>query len=113
MRIGNRQFGKSRTQHGLRTELAAQIAAGKDRQGVIDYFVTKYGSQEVLAEPIDKGFNRLAWLLPYATGVLGVAAIGGVAWRWSRRGAQAADETAAPASAEMEARLDDELRDLD
>ena len=28
----------------------------------------KYGSQEVLAAPIDKGFNRLAWLLPYAVG---------------------------------------------
>ena len=97
----------------MRVELAGLVAKGLTNDQIIEYFVQKYGSQEVLAEPIDKGFNRLAWLLPYATGVLGVAAIGGVAWRWSRRGAQAADETAAPASAEMEARLDDELRDLD
>ena len=26
---------------------------------------TKYGSQEMLGAPIDKGFNRLAWLFPY------------------------------------------------
>ena len=97
----------------MRVELAGLVAKGLTNDQIIEYFVQKYGSQEVLAEPIDKGFNRLAWLLPYATGVLGVAAIGGVAWRWSRRGAQTADETAAPASAEMEARLDDELRDLD
>ena len=98
----------------MRAELSAQIEAGKDKQGVIDYFVKKYGSQEVLAQPIDEGFNRLAWFLPYLTGVLGVAVIGGVALRWSRRGAHnSADAQPATMDAAMESRLDDELRDLD
>ena len=30
--------------------------------------VEKYGSQQFLAAPIDKGFNRLAWLFPYLLG---------------------------------------------
>ncbi len=97
-----------------RAELASLIQSGKTRQEIIDFEVKKYGSQEVLAQPIDKGFNRLAWLLPYFTGALGMAAIGGVAWRWSRRGAAATPaESAAPLNAAMESRLDDELRDLD
>ena len=98
----------------MRAELAAEIGKGKDKQGIISYFVTKYGSQEVLAQPIDEGFNRLAWFLPYLTGMLGVAAIGGVALRWSRRGTHnLADASPAPMDAAMESRLNDELRDLD
>ena len=98
----------------MRGELSTLVQAGKNRTEIIDAFVTKYGSQEVLAQPIDKGFNRLAWLLPYLTGMIGIAAIGGVALRWSRRGAHSpAAATAAPMDAAMESRLDDELRDLD
>jgi len=98
----------------MRDEIARVAAQGKTYDEIIEYFVAKYGSQEVLASPIDKGFNRLAWFLPYAAGLLGVVIVGGVAVRWSRRsGAQAAAEAPAPVSAELESRLDDELRDLD
>ena len=99
----------------MRAEVAALAAAGRSYDEIINYYVEKYGSQEPLASPIDKGFNRLAWLLPYALGAAGVVVIGGVALRWSRRGSVvAADETpVAPANAALESRLDDELRDLD
>jgi cytochrome c-type biogenesis protein CcmF len=96
----------------MRAEVATLVEAGKTREEVIAFYVKKYGSQEVLAEPIDQGFNRLAWLLPYVTGLLGVMVIGGVAWKWSRRDMRN-EETAAPANPELEARLNDELRDLD
>lgn len=113
---GRKRIGECTCQYAadMRAELSTQIQAGKDKQGVIAYFVTKYGSQEVLAQPIDEGFNRLAWFLPYLTGVLGVAAIGGVALRWSRRGSHNSAATQpATMDAAMESRLDDELRDLD
>jgi cytochrome c-type biogenesis protein CcmH/NrfF len=97
----------------MRRELATLVEVGKTRDEIINHFVTKYGSQEVLASPIDKGFNRLAWLLPYGLGGLGIVLVGGTAVRWSRRNTAA--ETIAPAAAapELERRLDDELRDLD
>ena len=98
----------------MRAEVASLVAAGKTHDDIINYYVEKYGSQEPLAAPIDKGFNRLAWLLPYAVGAAGVLAIGGVALRWSRRGATSAG--ASPirrTDAARESRLDDELRDLD
>ena len=74
----------------MRAEIATQVASGADREKVVQYFVTKYGSQEVLAAPIDQGFNRLAWLLPYGVGLAGVMMIGTLALRWSRRPVAAA-----------------------
>ena len=63
---------------------------------MIDYYIAKYGSQEPLAQPIDKGFNRLAWAVPYMLGATGLLVTGLVAVRWTRRGAtaRAADASA-------------------
>jgi len=74
--------------------------------------VTKYGDQRMLGAPIDKGFARLAWLFPYLVGATGAVAVGFAAVRWSRHAEHTAD--AAPAvDAEIDERIDDELRDLD
>ena len=100
----------------MRGEVARLLDEGKTRQEVLDYFVAKYGSQEPLASPIDKGFNRAAWLLPYVLGATGAAMVAFVAVKWSRReedpGAPDAP-AASSADSELQARLDDELRDLD
>ena len=75
------------------------------------------GSQEPLAEPIDRGFNRLAWAVPYLVGAGGLAFIGTVAVKWSRRrdadDAQPGVAGERVADSALESRLDDELRDLD
>ncbi|HEX6211692.1 MAG TPA: cytochrome c-type biogenesis CcmF C-terminal domain-containing protein, partial [Methylomirabilota bacterium] len=97
-----------------RAELASLVEKGLTEPQIIDYYIAKYGSQEPLAAPLDQGFNRLAWLVPYAMGVGGFALVGIVAVRWSRRRVA----TAAPASPRehdeaLETRLDDELRNLD
>jgi cytochrome c-type biogenesis protein CcmF len=100
------------TSHQMRGELAALIDQGKTHDEIIQAFIAKYGSEEMLGAPIDKGFNRLAWLLPYAFGASGAVMIGFAAIRWSRR--PQAEATTAPAvDPDVEARLDDELRDLD
>jgi len=100
---------------GQREEIAGLVAQGKTFDEVVDYFVKKYGSQEVLAMPIDEGFNRLAWAFPYLAGLAGIVLVGGIAVRWSRRsdGLTSAPVPAAPANAELESKLDDALRDLD
>ncbi len=101
----------------MRAELAQLVADGKSEQEIVDYYLAKYGSQEPLAEPIDRGFNRLAWAVPYLLGAGGLALVGTVAVKWSRR---RDTEDAKPvvagdrvADSELESRLDDELRDLD
>jgi cytochrome c-type biogenesis protein CcmF len=99
------------TSHQMRGELAALIDQGKNHDQIIQAFITKYGSEEMLGAPIDKGFNRLAWLVPYLLGASGAAAIGFAAVKWSRKPA-AQEENVAIDSA-LEERIDDELRDLD
>ena len=66
----------------------------------------------MLAAPIDQGFNRLAWAVPYVVGVLMLGAVFFSARRWSRTRPQdvAAD---APLDPTLNERLDDELRNLD
>jgi cytochrome c-type biogenesis protein CcmF len=105
--------------HGLREQepkIDAMLAQGKSADEVRAAFAAEYGDA-VLLEPPDRGFNRLAWLLPYMVGGAGATAIGLVAWKWSRRPIDmpaAATANAAPAEdAALSERLDDELRDLD
>jgi cytochrome c-type biogenesis protein CcmF len=98
----------------IRQEVAQLVSQGKTRDEVLEYFVKRYGSEEPLAAPIDRGFNRLAWLLPYATGAAGVVLLGIAAARWSQRSRTAVAEPAHIVSdPNLESRLDDELRDLD
>jgi cytochrome c-type biogenesis protein CcmF len=99
------------TSHEMRAELATLIDQGKNRDEIIQAFITKYGSQEMLGAPLDKGFSRLAWMFPYLVGATSAIAIGFAAVKWTRKH-EAATE-AAPLDAALEERIDDELRDLD
>jgi cytochrome c-type biogenesis protein CcmF len=105
--------------HGLRDQepkLDAYIAQGMNADAIKAAFAREYG-EEILLEPPNRGFNKLAWLFPYLIGGAGAAAIGVVAWRWSSRKADAeAPVVSAGVAAEdekIQERLDDELRDLD
>ena len=101
------------TADSMRRELHGQVAAGKDRAGVYEYFIDAYGSQEPLGTPIG-AFNQLVWLFPLGIGFTVLAGIGVVAVRWSRRAAGSRVASAAgPVDEQLEARLDDELRNLD
>jgi cytochrome c-type biogenesis protein CcmH/NrfF len=99
--------------HRLRGELAAFIDQGKSHDEIIQAFVTRYGNEEMLGAPIDKGFNRLAWFFPYLIGVSSAAAIGFAAVRWSRHPDLRASEAPSSTDLKIEERLDDELRNLD
>ena len=97
----------------MRDEIATLARQGKTKKQILDYYVEKYGSQEPLAEPIDEGFNRLAWGLPYLLGAAGLATILWTARRWSRPTTATASGAEAPIDPALDARLDDELRNLD
>jgi cytochrome c-type biogenesis protein CcmF len=98
----------------MRQEISGLVAQGKTKDEVIQYHIAKYGSQEPLAAPIDKGFNRLAWLFPYLIGAGGLVIAGSVAIRWSRKPAEVPSaDVVAKADPALEARLDDELSELD
>jgi cytochrome c-type biogenesis protein CcmF len=99
----------------MRDELGGLVKAGKTKDEIIQYYIAKYGSQEPLASPIDKGFNRLAWLFPYLVGGTSAAAVGLITLKWARRDTPAGNQanTRRDVDAALEERLDDELRNLD
>jgi cytochrome c-type biogenesis protein CcmH/NrfF len=92
--------------------LNAFLAEGKDYDEVREAFAAEFGSQAILAAPIDRGFNRLAWMVPYLVAAAALAGIVVTARRWSNRAvpAVAGDTGLDPA---LSARLDDELSNLD
>jgi cytochrome c-type biogenesis protein CcmF len=96
--------------HQMRGELAAMIDQGKTHDQIIQTFVERYGSEEMLGAPIDKGFNRLVWLLPWSLAATGALVIGFAAVKWSKPHDAPPPE---PIDAAADERLDDELRNLD
>ncbi len=70
---GRKRIGDFCCSHAakMRLEVSKLLDEGKTREEIYQYFIAQYGSQEPLGAPIDKGFNRLAWLFPYLVGASG------------------------------------------
>jgi cytochrome c-type biogenesis protein CcmF len=101
------------TSHQMRGELAAMIDSGmNDKDKIIQAFIAKYGTEEMLGAPVDRGFSRLAWLFPYLVGATSAIAVGFAAVKWTRKHDDPA-AASAPIDSALEQRIDDELRDLD
>jgi cytochrome c-type biogenesis protein CcmF len=101
----------------MRKQIQALLDQGKSRDDIIAYELATYPGESALVVPLDRGFNRMAWLLPYGAILAGIGALVATARRWTRRGA-AAMATAGSVSTEphdekYEAQLDDELDRLD
>jgi cytochrome c-type biogenesis protein CcmF len=97
----------------MRRELRTLVDQGRSREQVYEYFMAQWGGQEPLAQPIDEGFNRLAWAAPYVIGLAGAIGIGVLALRWSRHPPTPVPASPVSADPDLEQRLSDELRNLD
>jgi cytochrome c-type biogenesis protein CcmF len=103
--------------HGNQDRIAIRqlLNQGKTRAQIVDYFIQKYGGQVALAAPLDRGFNRLAWLFPYSLAAVAACGLGYGAYKLAKRPpAPAATPTETPVTdPELADKLDDELRNLD
>jgi cytochrome c-type biogenesis protein CcmH len=68
----------------MRGELQARIDAGDSDDTILQWFVSKYGTT-VLAAPTGHGFNRVAWIMPFAAFAFGIAFCVFVVRTWNRR----------------------------
>jgi cytochrome c-type biogenesis protein CcmH/NrfF len=100
--------------HGEAEQMALMrtfIAQGQNHQQVLASFVSAQGPEALMVPP-NEGFNRTARIFPIVAGLAGLVLVGVTAFRWSRR--RTADTgPEAPIDPTIDARLDDELRDLD
>jgi len=93
------------------------VDEGKDRDAVLASFVQEFGGQHILARPIDEGYHKLLWLLPYSLAGLSALGLAFIARRWAAGRAETAavgtPATVAGVDRGLQQQLDDELRDLD
>ncbi|HVI10598.1 MAG TPA: cytochrome c-type biogenesis protein CcmH [Candidatus Binatia bacterium] len=73
---------------GMRNELMAAVSRGDSDSLVEQSFVQKYGPT-VLAAPTTKGFDRAAYIMPFAALILGFGLIALVVRAWKNRPAPA------------------------
>ena len=66
---------------GMLKRLDAEVSSGKSDDLVLQAFVQEFGA-EVIAEPPAKGFNWLAWIMPFAVVGAGLYAIRVLLSRW-------------------------------
>ena len=66
------------------------LEQGKTRQEIIDIFMQRLRRRSCAGRPPDRGFNRLAWALPYGLGLAGAGALAYTAWRFSKKSQDAA-----------------------
>jgi cytochrome c-type biogenesis protein CcmF len=95
----------------IRAEVDSFLKEGQSEDQILQYYVTKFGGNQVLSEPPTSGSGSVVWAMPVVIGVGGFLTVAYLATRWSRRPSLAV--AAGVEDPEMAARLDDELRDLD
>lgn len=84
---------------GMRRELAANVERGDSDDLVLQAFVQKYGPTVLLA-PTTKGFNRVAWIVPYLTLALGLVTVAFVVRAWRARPLAPRADAVTPVSGE-------------
>lgn len=101
---------------GPRDQALAEIArlerSGSTRAEIRAAFIAQYG-EGVLAAPLRRGFNLLAYWGPYWAIAAGALLIVGLGLAWSRRPKPAARAPEPVLTPEQRERLDRELRDLE
>jgi cytochrome c-type biogenesis protein CcmH len=97
----------------MRAYIRRWIARGDTKSEIKARLVDQFG-EGVLAEPPKHGFGLLAWVLPLGGILLGAAALGFGAWKWSHGREPGPPAVAGPPlEPELERRLDDELLRFD
>jgi cytochrome c-type biogenesis protein CcmH/NrfF len=86
----------------MRDQLQAALDKGNNDDLTLQGFVQEYGPT-VIAAPTATGFNRVAWIMPFAVLALGITFVVYVVRSWKNRPAPAlADGIAIPPSSELE-----------
>jgi cytochrome c-type biogenesis protein CcmH len=91
-----------------------KIDEGQSAEQITQFFVAQYGEQ-VLASPPKKGFNLVAWILPFAALLFGGGVVYVVLRKWIKLGKQPKNANAVgidEMSEQYEHQLKQELEDF-
>jgi cytochrome c-type biogenesis protein CcmH/NrfF len=65
-------------------QLTAAVDRGDSDKAITQFFVQTYGTL-VLAAPTNRGFDRIAWLMPYIALLAGITLVVFIVWMWRKR----------------------------
>ncbi len=97
----------------MRTMIRGMMDKGMTKEEILNSFVSQYG-ESILAAPTKKGFNLIAYILPFVGLLVGVivAVIFVRKWAFSgkKEAAAEAETKGAGLNDEMQKKIDDELK---
>jgi cytochrome c-type biogenesis protein CcmH/NrfF len=99
-----------------RKQIAEMIGKGMTKVQIIAFFRAKYG-EKILSSPTMRGFDLLAWLMPYAMIGLGALAVLFAIGRWRRAtpslpaGPEAVAQRVPAADAKLKEQLEQQVRE--
>jgi cytochrome c-type biogenesis protein CcmH/NrfF len=67
----------------IKKEIAERLARGESKETILQAFRERYG-EKVLSSPTFRGFNWLAWIMPFAVVLSGALVMSLVIRRWVR-----------------------------
>ncbi len=97
----------------MTTTIKQKLDQGQSEKAILQYFVGQYGEQ-VLSSPPKKGFNLVAWILPFAAIIAAGLAIYLAIKVWVKRGSSLQPNQPVQSDEEDEKylkRIDKELKD--
>ena len=95
----------------IKREVVEMLAAGKSQDQIIEHFVAEYG-ERILVSPRPKGFNSLAYVLPWTALLLGAAAVA-ILLKKMRFPGQAAIQSAPATDSKYDSIIEKEIKELD
>ncbi len=102
------------SREAMTTLIEQKIAEGQSEAEIIQSFVAQYGEQ-VLASPPKRGFNLVAWVLPFAAILMGGGVIYIALKKWVWQGRQSQTKTIVETDErdeEYQRRLEEELKEF-
>lgn len=93
----------------MKQELTAAVDRGDSDSAITQFFVQTYGTL-VLAAPPNRGFNRVAWLMPYLALLAGMTLVVFIVWIWRKRPVRVHASVPAPVRGEELARFREQAR---
>ena len=90
------------------------LAAGRSEPEILNAYVARYG-ERILASPPARGFNRLAYILPWAFLVFGSIALLLILRAWKPKSAVPAPSNISTGNSgdDMDRRITEELREFE
>ncbi len=79
------------TANQIRAKITEMMNQGQSKDQIVGYFVKQYG-EKMLSSPPKKGFNLIAWVVPFAAVVVGGTSLFFVLRAWARKGRSGVEE---------------------